>query len=209
MLEQIRCGFRLLFLALSFRAVPAHADCLSPSTALVSPFRQAELDLDLGLDYDAGSLAGAAGYLLENWGSAPATCANLLLNRLFNVTAVVDSAGRPLRFSQRVAVFDDDSSLQVLLLSVRLPRPVAGGRRIRLRVRLAPTRLMVERFRDSDSIAMASASGGTVGFRRSSAVRSRDTSTISAVVSRPSVPVGGPVTSSSADTVAQPIAAKS
>ena len=134
MLEQIRCGFRLLFLALSFRAVPAHADCLSPSTALVSPFRQAELDLDLGLDYDAGSLAGAAGYLLENWGSAPATCANLLLNRLFNVTAVVDSAGRPLRFSQRVAVFDDDSSLQVLLLSVRLPRPVAGGRRIRLRV---------------------------------------------------------------------------
>ena len=51
-------------------------------------------------------------------------------------------------------------------------------------------------------------SGGTVGFRRPSAGRSQDSNTISAVVSRPSVPVD-PITSSDADTVCQPIVAKS
>jgi hypothetical protein len=102
----------------------------------VAPFRQLELDLDLGLglDYEAGSLAGSAGYLLENWGSSPAPCVGLLLNRLLTATAVTDSAGHSLPFSQRVAVFDDDSTLQVTLLNVRLPRPTPPGARVRLRV---------------------------------------------------------------------------
>ena len=63
------------------------------------------------------------------------------------------------------------------------------------------------RFRVSDSIASATASGWAIGFSRSSAARNRGTSTTSAVVSRPSVPVG-PIASSDADTVSQPSVAK-
>ena len=108
----LRVGLHLL-LSLLFTTAPAHADCRSETSTTVPPFRQLELDLDLGLDYDAGTLAGSAGYRLENWGSSPASCVSLLLNRLFTVTGVADSAGHALSFSHRVALFEDDSVRQV------------------------------------------------------------------------------------------------
>jgi peptidase M1-like protein len=87
------------------------------------PIELARLSLDLRLDYSRGALAGSATLVLRNRGRRPITEVPLLLNRLMMVRGVSDGRGRPLSYRQRIAVFRDDSLLQVNTISV-LPRPL-------------------------------------------------------------------------------------
>jgi hypothetical protein len=83
---------------------------------------QVALTLDVTVDYENQSLRGRAGMTVENRGAQTGE-ASFLLGRLMHVAAVT-SAGKPLRFSQEVVIFDDEPMRQVLQLRVSLPKPL-------------------------------------------------------------------------------------
>jgi hypothetical protein len=83
---------------------------------------QVALTLDVTVDYGNHSLAGRAGMTVENRGEQTGE-ASFLLGRLMHVSAV-SSAGKPLRFSQEVVIFEDEPMRQVLQLRVSLPKPL-------------------------------------------------------------------------------------
>ena len=90
--------------------------------------------LDLTIDYSASRLGGSMTWSLENWTARPARTVSFLVNRLMEVSAVRDSAGRLLRYSQDVVRFHDDPMRQVTQVVVQLLRPVAAGARTTVRL---------------------------------------------------------------------------
>ena len=91
------------------------------------------LELDLRVDYAAGTISGTAGLAVRNMSSRPAAELPLLLNRLMRVTRV-EQDGRPVRFEQRTVIFDDDPTRQVNAIVVHPVRPLPAGQTVRFSV---------------------------------------------------------------------------
>ena len=90
--------------------------------------------LSLSVDYDAHSLTGSMTFDIENWTQSPASRVSLLLNRLMEATAVRDTAGAPMHFTQDVVRFQDDPMRQVTQVIVDLGHPIEPGARASVRV---------------------------------------------------------------------------
>jgi hypothetical protein len=97
-----------------------------------APFDLTRRALDIRVDYAAGSLAGTETLHLRNVAKKPAREVPLLLNRLMTVARVTDASGAPFVFRQSVALFEDDSLLQVDAITVTLRRAVQPGDSIAL-----------------------------------------------------------------------------
>jgi hypothetical protein len=72
-----------------------------------------DLRLDLALHYDDGSMAGRATITVLNVGEAPARRIPLQLGRLFRVSAVSDSVGGPVPYTQDLVTLTDWPIFQV------------------------------------------------------------------------------------------------
>lgn len=92
------------------------------AAAQAVPLTLDRLELDLRVDHENERVEGTARLTVRNVSDAPASEVPLLLNRLMNVTG----AGE-LPFSQQVLTFEDDSRLQVDVVTIRLPDPLAPG----------------------------------------------------------------------------------
>ncbi|HTI03904.1 MAG TPA: hypothetical protein VL549_01195 [Gemmatimonadales bacterium] len=90
--------------------------------------------LALTIDYAAGRLAGTMAWELENWTKAPVRTVSFLANRLMEVSAVQDGAGKALRYTQDVVRFHDDPMRQVDQVIVQLPRAIPPGARTTVRL---------------------------------------------------------------------------
>jgi aminopeptidase N len=84
--------------------------------------------LRFAIDPQAHALTATAGLEIRNSGKRPITAVPVLLYRLMDVTAVSDSQGKPLRFTQKVVAFSDEPTWQVNAVGVRLGRPLPPGR---------------------------------------------------------------------------------
>jgi hypothetical protein len=82
------------------------------------PFALGRLTLDVTVDYERGTIAGTAALRVRNVGDRPAGEIPLLLNRLMTVSRIAGGDGSYFRFTQRVALFRDDSVLQVNAITV-------------------------------------------------------------------------------------------
>jgi dienelactone hydrolase len=91
------------------------------------PFTLTRLALDLRVDYARGAIDGSATLRFRNVAPRPAAEVPLLLNRLMSIARVTDTAGVAVPFTQRVAVFQDDSMRQVDAATVTLGRAVLPG----------------------------------------------------------------------------------
>jgi len=92
------------------------------------------LELTLDLDYSDGSLAGWALYEIANLSSASVTEVPFNLGRLMTVRAASGPEGAQLGFTEDVAVFSDSPRRQVNHVLVTLPRPLARGAAVLLRL---------------------------------------------------------------------------
>jgi hypothetical protein len=92
------------------------------------------LELELDLDYDDGSLDGAASYVLQNASDGAVAEISFNLGRLMTVQAVRDRNGTDLPFAQDIAVFTDSPRRQVNHVVVSLPTPLGPGAEITLRL---------------------------------------------------------------------------
>ncbi len=92
------------------------------------------LELTLDLDYSDGSLAGWALYEIANLSSAGVAEIPFNLGRLMTVHAARGPEGDTLGFTQDVAVFIDSPRRQVNHVVVTLPRPLAPGAAVLLRL---------------------------------------------------------------------------
>jgi len=90
--------------------------------------------LDITVDYGARTVSGSIVYTLANWTDHPARRVSFLANRLMDVAAITDGAGRPLRFTHDVVRFTDDPMRQVtqVLVTLRHPIPAGGTTSVRL-----------------------------------------------------------------------------
>jgi len=91
------------------------------------PFALGRLTLDVTVDYERGTIAGTAALRVRNVGDRPAGEIPLLLNRLMSVSRVASEDGSDIPFTQRVALFRDDSVLQVNAITVTPRTSVARG----------------------------------------------------------------------------------
>jgi hypothetical protein len=111
------------------------AQTAGPSPAIV----QRALDLEVRLDYDAGTVTGTARITVENVGSEPLDSIPLLLGRLMTVSVVRDADGAPIPFTQDVVTFEDWPSYQVNRIRAVPRTPVAPGAQAVLAVHYAGT----------------------------------------------------------------------
>jgi aminopeptidase N len=117
---------------------PAHPWAVGTSAPAV-PFLLTRLELDLRVDYANGTIGGVASLTLRNTSKRPASTVPLLLGRLLTVSGVRSRSGAAVRYSQRFALFTDDSARQVNAITVRPARPVAPGDSITLAVHYGGT----------------------------------------------------------------------
>ncbi len=87
-------------------------------------FRARDVRLDISVDFPAQRLAGSMTLDIENWTKEPASRVSFLLNRLMEVSAVRDGAGKQLHFNQDVVRFKDAPMRQVTQVLVDLAQHV-------------------------------------------------------------------------------------
>jgi hypothetical protein len=121
---RLRISFPALLLVLAGSGLDAQV--------VLSPVRY---ELGVALDFDAEILRGTAGIEVRNPSARPVRQVSLLLYRLLRVTAVRDSRGRELRFSQSVVAFRDFGPLQVNQIVVTLGQPLAPKAQTGIQVR--------------------------------------------------------------------------
>ena len=92
------------------------------------------LELRLDLNHEDGSLAGSASYEIVNLSNTQVSEVPFNLGRLMTVQSVSFVEGGNLEFSQNVIVFVDSPRLQVNHVLVSLPRPLAPGSEVTLRL---------------------------------------------------------------------------
>lgn len=113
---------RALTVAVSLASV-ASASAVGQAPSLV----QRHVSLDLTVDYDAGTVSGSAGHVVENAGQAPVRELAFLLGRLMTVSAIRISDTRHGDWSQDVVTFPDWPSYQANEVRVYLDEPLAPG----------------------------------------------------------------------------------
>ena len=99
------------------------------------PLQLQRLTLGLAVDYEAGAIRGMAALQLCNRSSRAVRTVPLLLNRLMTVGGVTDGAGRRLRFTPLVTLYEDDSARQVNAIQVTPGRLLAPGDSLTITVR--------------------------------------------------------------------------
>lgn len=92
------------------------------------------LELSLDLNHEDGSLSGSASYEIVNLSNSPVSEVPFNLGRLMTVQSASFVEGGNLEFSQDVTVFVDSPRLQVNHVLVSLPRPLAPGSEVTLRL---------------------------------------------------------------------------
>jgi hypothetical protein len=112
---------------------PVLSPCAEAQSSPPPAFRERQISLTLGVDFERQRLDGTERVTLENWTDRPAATVYFLLNRLMTVRAVHDG-GRSARFTQNVVRFDDDSLRQVVQVTVRFARSVPPLGRVTLDV---------------------------------------------------------------------------
>jgi len=115
------------FLAVATFAVASavrtnRAEAPSPPT----PLRIIFYDLSYALDYDRGLVSGEARLTIQNPTTTPGAKIPFVLYRLFKVDKILDAAGKPLAYVQRVLPFEDWKEFQANFLEVDLPIPAQG-----------------------------------------------------------------------------------
>jgi hypothetical protein len=117
--------------ALALAAFPAKAASrlVAPTEAVA--LRLEHFGLDVGVDYEHGTLGGAASLAVRNVSRAPVREVPLLLNRLMRFEKVTLDR-RDLRVRQEVVTFEDLATFQVNFARVALPKPLRPGERATL-----------------------------------------------------------------------------
>jgi len=105
-------------------AVPSRAAVTAPADV---PFVLTRLELDLRVDYEAGTIGGTATLQVRSTASQPRAAIPLVLGRLMTVSKVTDAAGASLTFGQKFAIFLDDPTRQVNFIVITPPQPVSPG----------------------------------------------------------------------------------
>jgi hypothetical protein len=92
------------------------------------------LELSLDLNHEDGSLTGSASYEIVNLSDTPVYEVPFNLGRLMTVQSASSVEGGNLEFSQDITVFVDSPRRQVNHVLVSLPRPLAPGSEVILRI---------------------------------------------------------------------------
>ncbi len=85
------------------------------------------LDLRMRVEPARGTFSCEALLTIRNTTDAPVTELPFVLYRLVTVSGIRDETGAPLPFSQGVAAFDDEPTLQANVILARLPAPLPPG----------------------------------------------------------------------------------
>ena len=100
------------------------------STALIP----ARYELDIRVDLAQKRIDGDARLIAVNTRGTSVRTTSVLLYRLMRVTSVHDDGGAPMVFSDRVIEFLDHPTFQVRQIVITLPKPLAPGDSIVLRI---------------------------------------------------------------------------
>jgi hypothetical protein len=100
---------------------------------------QTSLRLDLNIWYDSGTIDGAVVLTVKNVGTDPVERVPLQLGRLMQASAVQDTAGKALAFTQDIVTYDDWPQLQVCQVYVALASPLQVGDSLSLAVHYGGT----------------------------------------------------------------------
>ncbi|MGE5741024.1 MAG: hypothetical protein ACM32H_03215 [Candidatus Aminicenantes bacterium RBG_16_66_30] len=130
-------AFLLVFLTILVIACGKPAASPGPSldgpvAAVPEPVRY---DLKFDADLEAGTIAGDCTLVVKNASKSPIPVVPLNLYRLMEVASVTDAAGRALKFTQTVRIFEDWKEFQVAHIRVGLETPLAPGMETTLRIK--------------------------------------------------------------------------
>lgn len=116
----------------TFLAVSALLAGRSAAGAAAPPERPSlqptRYELDLGVDFKEGRIAGSARITLKNSGASPVREASFLLYRLMTVTKVQDAKGEAIPFRQVVVAFQDEPKRQTNQVLVPIAPPLQPGK---------------------------------------------------------------------------------
>lgn len=115
----------LFTLAITFTPSLAHASRTQAREHVA--FAISHLALDLGVDYERGTISGRAELHVINTSKTPEHRISLLVGRLMSVSRATSANGAPLHVRQGVATFVDDSSMQLNAVVVDAGHAIAPG----------------------------------------------------------------------------------